>query len=419
MLTFVLACAVAVAFNPVEDLRAHLALEENSRPVLAAQAFASAPLTAQDATEAGRLLWEDWAARARKDRKAEWQAGKMTVDGKELKFRRRSFAPQKKPRALYISLHGGGNTPAAVNDQQWRNQIDLYTPPDGLYVAPRAPTDTWNLWHEPHMDGLLDRLIQDAIVFEDVDPNRVYLLGYSAGGDGVYQLAPRMADRFAAASMMAGHPNDADPCSLRNLPFAIHVGEKDDAYSRSALAQEWGVKLAALRTSDPEGYDHVAKLHAGKGHWMDRDDAEAIDWLAARVRPSKPPARVVWKQDDVTHDRLYWLSMARSDRRAGVKAAARIVSRHEVWIEADTTADTLTILLRDDLLDLSAPIKVMWELPRPDSEQTAAKAVEQTFAVERTIRTLAESLSERPDPAFLYPSRVTVGKPKDAGRVFP
>ena len=41
-----------------------------------------------------------------------------------------------------------------------------------------------------------------AIVFEDVDPNRVYLLGYSAGGDGVYQLAPRMADRFAAASMM-------------------------------------------------------------------------------------------------------------------------------------------------------------------------------------------------------------------------
>ena len=38
-----------------------------------------------------------------------------------------------------------------------------------------------------------DRLIENLVVFEGVDPNRVYLLGYSAGGDGVYQLAPRMA----------------------------------------------------------------------------------------------------------------------------------------------------------------------------------------------------------------------------------
>lgn len=412
MLIFALACAVAVVVNPLDDLRTHLALDEKSRPTLAVQAFASASLSAQEATDAARLLWEDWAARAKKERETQWKAGKLTVDGKELKFRRRSFAAQKKPRALYISLHGGGNTPTAVNDQQWRNQVDLYTPPDGLYIAPRAPTDTWNLWHEPHMDGLIDRLIQDAIVFEDVDPNRVYLLGYSAGGDGVYQLAPRMADRFAAAAMMAGHPNDADPRSLRNLPFAIHVGEKDDAYSRNSLAKEWGVKLDALRKTDPEGYDHVAKVHAGKGHWMDREDAEAIAWLAARVRPSAPPKRVVWAQDDVTHGRAYWLSMPRAEQRLGIRAAARTVGVHEVRIEADTTADTLTILLRDDLLDLSAPITVLWESPAPNSNQPGPAPVGQTITVERTIRALAESLSERPDPVFLYPARMTVGRPK-------
>ncbi len=53
---------------------------------------------------------------------------------------------------------------------------------------------------------MFDRLIEDMIVFEDVDPNRVYLTGYSAGGDGTYQLAPRMADRFAAAAMMLAIP---------------------------------------------------------------------------------------------------------------------------------------------------------------------------------------------------------------------
>ena len=23
---------------------------------------------------------------------------------------------------------------------------------EGIYVAPRAPTDNWNLWHEAHID---------------------------------------------------------------------------------------------------------------------------------------------------------------------------------------------------------------------------------------------------------------------------
>src|SRR6185295_3610744 len=106
-------------------------------------------------------------------------------------------------------------------------QIDLYKPAEGLYIAPRAPTNAWNLWHEAPMDALLDRLIEDAIVFGGVNPDRVYLMGYSAGGDGVYQLGPRMADRWAAAAMMAGHPNEASPLGLRNIGFAIQVGAND------------------------------------------------------------------------------------------------------------------------------------------------------------------------------------------------
>ena len=61
-------------------------------------------------------------------------------------------------------------------------------------------------------------------------------MGYSAGGDGVYQLAPRMADRLAVASMMAGHPNDASPLGLRNIGFAIHVGALDSGYNRNKVA---------------------------------------------------------------------------------------------------------------------------------------------------------------------------------------
>jgi poly(3-hydroxybutyrate) depolymerase len=40
-----------------------------------------------------------------------------------------------------------------------------------------------------------------------IDLNKVFITGYSAGGDGVYQMAPRLADHLAGGAMMAGHPN--------------------------------------------------------------------------------------------------------------------------------------------------------------------------------------------------------------------
>ena len=107
------------------------------------------------------------------------------------------------------------------------------------------------MWHQGHIDGLFERLNENMIVFEDVNPDRVYLMGYSAGGDGVYQLAPRMADRWAAAAMMAGHPNETLPLGLRNIAFTLHVGELDSAYNRNNVACQWQEKLTELRRADP------------------------------------------------------------------------------------------------------------------------------------------------------------------------
>ena len=51
----------------------------------------------------------------------------------------------KNGRSLYISLHGGGGVPKQVNDQQWENQKRLYRVKEGVYLAPRAPTNARNL----------------------------------------------------------------------------------------------------------------------------------------------------------------------------------------------------------------------------------------------------------------------------------
>lgn len=65
-----------------------------------------------------------------------------------------------------------------------------------------------------------------------IDINKVFISGYSAGGDGVYNLAPRLADHLAGAAMMAGHPNGINFMNIRNIAFSIQVGGDDNAYNR-------------------------------------------------------------------------------------------------------------------------------------------------------------------------------------------
>ena len=102
---------------------------------------------------------------------AEMEAKVLDINGVKMPFWYTTYGKKPKGgRSLWISMHGGGGAPERVNTQQWQNQKRLYTPAEGVYLAPRAPTDTWNLWHQGHIDGLFDRLIENMIVFEDVDP---------------------------------------------------------------------------------------------------------------------------------------------------------------------------------------------------------------------------------------------------------
>ena len=325
----------------------------------------------------------------------EWQDQRLELNGLVMRLHHQIFGEKpEQGRSLYISMHGGGGAPAAVNDRQWQNQQRLYQLEEGVYVSPRAPTDNWNLWHEAHIDRMFDRLIEDLIVLEDVNPNRVYILGYSAGGDGVYQLAPRMADRLAAAAMMAGHPNEASPLGLRNLPFTIHVGGDDGAYQRNRVAQNWGEQLDALRAADSDGYLHWVKIYEGKGHWLDREDAAAIPWMAQFQRDPRP-ASIVWRQDDVTGNRFYWLAV--EEGQAAPQAEVR-ATRNGQQLQLQTTGvSRLLVRLDDRLVNLDQPVEIQL------NGQLAFQGI-----VPRTIEVLARTLAERGDPDSIFSGEASV-----------
>ena len=265
----------------IEALRKALAVQPDSLAGLPEKDFATVPLTRADDAVARELIWKCHAAIIRKDR-AQEVTDRVLKDGKlAMPFFFKTFG--KKPAAghsLWISMHGGGEAPKRVNDSQYENQKRLYTLEEGIYLAPRAPTDNWNLWHEPHIDKFFGRLIEDLIVLEGVNPDRVYIMGYSAGGDGVYAMAPRMADRWAAAAMMAGHPNGGSLLSVRNVPIALQCGGNDAAYHRNEVTKEYGEKLDEYRKADPKGYEHFVKIYEGKPHWMNLEDKVALPWMA-------------------------------------------------------------------------------------------------------------------------------------------
>ncbi|HIN79755.1 MAG TPA: polyhydroxyalkanoate depolymerase [Planctomycetes bacterium] len=360
--------------------------------------FSKVPLSREDADRAARAIWQDHAARIMESRSAEMKARVIEMGSLKMPF---SYTVHGDPpvtgRSLWISLHGGGGAPAKVNDQQWENQKRLYQPEEGVYLAPRAPTNSWNMWHQANVDDFLDRIIENLIVFEQVDPNHVYLLGYSAGGDGVYQVGPRMADRWAAAAMMAGHPNDARPDSLRNTAFTIHIGGKDNPYNRNGVAREWQQKLADLQDADPEGYRHWVKIYEEKGHWMDSEDSAALPWMAQHTRNLRPE-KLVWQQDDVTHDRFYWLE--EKDPKPRSRVVAEIDGQKVRILEAEGVTK-LTILLDDSMLNLDEP--VFFEKDgRPLYE----------CSIDRTIATIARTMKDRGDPIGMFSAEVTVEIPE-------
>ncbi len=373
--------------DPLEELQGFLDQPATERGPITDQEFAAIALTKDQAAKVQSLLWEDHAEMIRETRSGEMENRELQLDDKKMPFFYKIFGDDLcDQRSLTISMHGGGGAPPRVNDRQYENQKRLYNLNEGLYLAARAPGNTWDLWHRPEVDDFFARLIENLIVFENIDPNRVYLTGYSAGGDGTYQLAPRMADRLAAAAMMAGHPNETSPLGLRNLPFTLHMGGADGAYNRNQTAATWKQSLAELHQEDPQGYEHWVRIYPGVGHWMNGKDVAGVVWMKQWTR-DRYPEKIVWKQDDVTHDRFYWIGVPEGKAQARALVTA-VREGNEIRIESEEVSD-FVLWLGDEFIDLDQPVKVFIN----------GEAVYDSVPT-RTISAVQASRELRPDPTI-------------------
>ena len=402
-----------------------------------------------------RLVWQKYSEEQSNDpRRREEQNGKKIPFGKvSMRFEHATIG--KKPKdgyPLYIALHGGGGAPARVNDSQWRHMMVYYrtSVKEGVYVAPRGVTDTWNLHFRGESYPLYDRLIENMILFADVDPNRVYLLGFSAGGDGVYQVTPRLADRWAAANMSAGHHNGTSPKNLYRVPFLLQVGEKDERFTRHQETVKFMLKLAQLKKEHPDGYLHAAFVHENRGHnFLDNDPKESKQnimadpeaWLMKKDRRAVPrntnaitwvsqhrrnpsPERLVWDlktQADRSGrsadgkslwtvknrgKQFYWLDAAGHDAGSlGVNEVIAKIDRKENAVMIEKAGTYLRILLSQRSLDLSKPVTVTVE------SRSFKRRVRPNLA------TMVRTCLERGDPNYIFDSELVLEKKDDQWRL--
>ncbi len=402
------------------------------------------------------LVWQQYVAGVEKNerRQREHQEKAVSYNGKTMRYGYERVGEQPaEGYPLYIALHGGGGAPQRVNDGQWAHMKVYYLGgvTNGIYLAARGVTDSWNLHWVKESFACYDRIIENMIVFEGVDPNRVYLMGYSAGGDAAYQVPARMPDRWAGVAMSAGHPNGVPVDNYASLAFLIQVGERDAAYRRNTVAAQYGVKIDALKSAHPAHYEHATYVHAGRGHgFMDHDaagrpqkvyaepaawleqgsaatatnlDCHSIHWLNKHVRDPLP-TKVIW--DCTTRaersgeqeagfwpsgekGRLhYWVGLDRYDKDVALDAKRIVVEldRPGNAIKVMAIGNFARFYLQPGMLNLGASVSVTMN-------GTAVKATPKP-----SLRVMVQTLLDRGDPNYIFPVCLTLSRNPEGSWMF-
>ncbi len=132
------------------------------------------------------------------------------------------------PQPLLIFLHGAGEVGTDPRTLESKDPLH-FTRAAGFEIpmivaVPICPEKRW----EPRrIVAMLDQLLADNQYRFKIDPDQVYLTGYSMGGFGTFETAAEFPARFAAIVPVAGGGEPTQANKLQNIPTWVFHGEKD------------------------------------------------------------------------------------------------------------------------------------------------------------------------------------------------
>lgn len=297
--------------------------------------------------------------------------------------------------ALFIAMHGGGGAPQELNDSQWLKMQSYYRdhPEVGgyKYVALRAPNNEWNGFYTGYVYPLIANLVNQFLLFGDVDPNKVFIMGYSHGGYGAFAIGPKMPDRFAAIHSSAAAPADGvQPQTLRNTPFTYMVGEKDTDHGRIKRAQEFAAAIEKLRGERKDIFPVHVSVIANHPH-SGLPDREKIAEMYPAVR-NPVPRELTWALTDPVIRDFFWLHVDAPQRGQEFQVTC---SGNRITVSAKNFSRG-TVLVDSRLIDFQQPVIL----------ESAGKTTKHKLKPD--LRTLCETMQRRGDPELAFTASVPI-----------
>lgn len=225
------------------------------------------------------------------------------------------YAPQEDghKNGIIVWNHGigeGGSDPKIAilgNEVTELWGEDFQTTMDGCYVlVAQVPND--GARDSNRADAIVELVKKLAAENADIDLDRVYVAGCSAGGGMTLTLMKTHADFFAAAVPIcpAGSLNEEDAKNLFNLPMWFIHAENDDTVGyanstarmvpmlRSAGAEVHTSIFADVHNTDGRFDDEDGNPYQYSGHWSwvyffnnecyDEDGLNCFEWVAKQTK---------------------------------------------------------------------------------------------------------------------------------------
>lgn len=300
---------------------------------------------------------------------------------------------------LFIAMHGGGGAPKEVNDSQWKHMQIYYKdhPEVGgyLYLALRAPNDTWNGFYDNYVYPLIDNLILQFRLFGDIDPDKVFIMGYSHGGYGAYAIGPKMPDRFAAIHASAAAATDGETAAetLRTTPFTAMVGERDTMYGRFERNVKFKARIEQLRGGRTDIYPVTVTIIPRNGH-TGLPDRDKIPEMYPAVRNPVPTELAWWMTDPMVKD-FFWLHVPQPGKTQQILASH---SNNRFVVTANEHVSSVAVLMDTRMVDFAKPVNI----------ELNGSTVSRKLAP--SLNVLCATLARRGDPGFAFSAQLTVEK---------
>ncbi len=143
-----------------------------------------------------------------------------------------------------------------------------------VLLSPQCPRDSsWN-------PESLVQLIEHVSSHLSIDPDRIYLTGYSMGGFGTWATACHDPDRFAAIAPVSGGGDVQQAERLKDLPIWAFHGDKDNVVPIEP-------DRAMVDAVQKCGGNVKFTVYPGAGHGicdMTYQDEHFFDWLLVQRR---------------------------------------------------------------------------------------------------------------------------------------